>query len=175
VERHRAGSVSEIVIVDVASKATRAIVPSALGRSVTPVWRPDGQAIVAAVAGEERPFNLFEFPIDGGSPRQLTTMSGGAKWPDISADGKTIVFVGYTVDGFDLFTMPYPTSSGADTSVGPYVAGLRDRAAESDPVVGADLRVRPGDRSDGTAVDYSPWPTLRPTSWTPIVESDSTQ
>ena len=25
------------------------------------------------------------------------------------------------------------------------------------------------------AVDYSPWPTLRPTSWTPIVESDSTQ
>jgi Tol biopolymer transport system component len=174
VERHRPGSVSEIVIVDVATKTTRVIVPSALGRSVTPVWRPDGRAVVAAVAGERAPFNLFEFSLDGGNPRQLTSMSGGAKWPDISPDGSTIVFVGYTVNGFDLFTMPYPLGDAA----APRLPAVTD--VEVDPRPRADTRVGPYDRDVGAdprvrPARYSPWPTLRPTSWTPIVESDSTQ
>src|SRR5262249_30583365 len=108
VERHRLGGSSEIVVVDVETKATRVIAPSALGRNATPAWRPDGQAIVAAVAPAEQPFNLVEFPLNGGAAHQLTTTTGGATWPDISPDGQTIVFIGYTVDGFDLFTTPYP-------------------------------------------------------------------
>ncbi len=170
VERHRLGGLSEIVVVDVADKSTRVIAPSTLGRSVTPAWRPDGRAVVAAVAPDQQPFNLVEFSLDGGNARRLTATTGGAKWPDISPDGKTIVFVGYTVDGFDLFTMPYPNPSGADTQVGPYNGQQPDDLPRPDPVVGADPRVRPE-----TAADYSPWPTLRPTSWTPIVEGDSTQ
>jgi hypothetical protein len=31
------------------------------------------------------------------------------------------------------------------------------------------------DVSSSDSIGYSPWPTLRPTSWTPIVEADSTQ
>src|SRR5262245_47187206 len=88
-------------------------------------------------------------------------MRGGAKWPDISPDGSTIVFVGYTADGFDLFTMPYPVDQ---SSV----------AQASGPA--ADAGAPPGAASEPTSTfAYSPWATLRPTSWTPIVESDSTQ
>ena len=46
--------------------------------------------------------------LDGSTARQLTHTTGGATWPDVSPDGQTIVFVGYTADGYDLFTMPYP-------------------------------------------------------------------
>jgi Tol biopolymer transport system component len=60
VERHRLGGLSEIVVIDVADKSTRVIAPSTLGRSVTPAWRPDGRAVVAAVAPDQQPFNLVE-------------------------------------------------------------------------------------------------------------------
>jgi hypothetical protein len=169
-ERHRLGSLSEIVVVDVAAKSVRVIAPSTLGRSVTPAWRPDGRAIVAAVAPDEQPFNLVEFPLNGGAARYLTRTTGGAKWPDISPDGTTIVFVGYTVDGFDLYKMQYPTSDTPLTR-GPALSGPT-------PPEGASERSGPqmsSDVSSSDSVGYSPWPTLRPTSWTPIVEADSNQ
>ena len=64
VERHRPGALSEIVVVDVATRALRIIASDAHARIVTPAWRPDGQAVVAAVAPEDAPFNLHEFPLD---------------------------------------------------------------------------------------------------------------
>jgi Tol biopolymer transport system component len=40
-------------------------------------------------------------------------MTGGALWPDVSPDGRTIAFVGYTASGYDVFTttvrVPRPT------------------------------------------------------------------
>ena len=85
---------------------------------MTPTWRPDGAAVIAAADLHGGPFNLYEFSVDASaSPRQLTRMPGGATWPDVSADGRTIVFVGYTPDGFDLFQMPYPGSTSASTSL----------------------------------------------------------
>jgi hypothetical protein len=164
VERHQLGGLSEIVTVDVATKAIHTVTPYRSVRAVTAAWRPDGRALVAAVAPRDQPFNLYEFPIDdplqGLHARPLTATTGGATWPDISPDGKTIVFVGYTVDGFDLFSMPYPVSGEARPPRD--VQSAQTRAAELEPL---DHEPRP----------YSPWPTLRPTSWTPIVEGDSTQ
>src|SRR4029077_9402391 len=103
--------ISEIVIVDVATKTVRVIAAAPRTRFTTPAWRPDGHAIVAAVAAEEETFNLFEFSVDGMRTRQLTHMSGGALWPDVSPDGATLLFVGYTTDGYDLFSMPYPNAT----------------------------------------------------------------
>jgi hypothetical protein len=162
VERHQLGELSQIVIVDVATRRTRVVTPFGGVRVVTPAWRPDGRAIVAAAAPRDHPFNLYEFPIDGPpSARPLTATTGGATWPDISPDGTTIVFVGYTVDGFDLFTTPYPTSGEPRLPV----------AVQPQPFAPAGT----GDRPAQASTSYSPLPTLRPTSWTPIVEGDSTQ
>jgi hypothetical protein len=161
VERHQPGTGSEIVVVDVATKATRVIAPASLGRSVTPTWRPDGKAIVAAVAPEGQPFNLVEFRLDGVLPHQLTATTGGATWPDIAPDGQTIVFVGYTVDGFDLFTTPYPAIP-RQLEIRNVEFGMR--------ATNSEFQI-----PNATFQPYSPWPTLPPTSWMPIIEGDSTQ
>jgi WD40-like Beta Propeller Repeat len=162
VERHQPGGLSQIVIVDVTTKAVRIVTPDAGVRAVSPAWRPDGQAIVAAAAPRDQPFNLWEIAVDGSlSTRRLTATTGGAIWPDVSPDGKTIVFVGYTNDGFDVFLAPYPAA----------IAGTAVPGSQPPP----PARPRPIDRRVPDPPPYSPWPTLRPTSWAPIVEGDSSQ
>ena len=116
VERHRLGGGSEVVVVDAATRAVRVVATGAT-RAVTPAWRPDGRAIVAAVDNEDQAFTLWEFLLEGDLTRRPLT-AREALWPDVSADGSTIVFVGYTDQGFDLFTMPYPPAPAAtDASV----------------------------------------------------------
>jgi Omp85 superfamily domain/WD40-like Beta Propeller Repeat len=161
VERHRLGSDPEIVIVDVATHSVRIAASLAHTRIVMPAWRPDGHAIVAAVAAEDRPFNLVEFDLESNRSRQLTQTTGGATWPDVSLDGKTLLFVGYTADGYDVYSMPYPIDERRPAEIG---ATEASRSSEAQPAV-----------QSAASTDYSPLGTLKPTSWTPIVESDSTQ
>ncbi len=154
------GELSQIVVVDVATRMVRNISASSGVRVVTPAWRPDGRAIVAAAAPREQPFNLWEFSLDREEalPERLTSSTGGALWPDISSDGRTIVFAGYTIEGFDLFAIPYRHSGDRRLLFGNRAPGgpaLEPYAGEPAP--------------------YSPLPTLSPTSWTPIVEGDRTQ
>jgi len=131
-------------------------------RIVMPTWRPDGRAIVAALAKGDQVFNLYEFPLDESrAARQLTHTSSGATWPDVSSDGRTIVFVGYTTSGYDLFSMPYPVAPApARTLVAP--------AAESSATP-VSMQV------SSPSTSYSPLGTLRPTSWSPEIAADSDQ
>lgn len=159
VERHPFGADPELVVVDVATREVRVVAGATGTRIVTPSWRPDGQAILAAVAVGDGPFNIHEFsPGTPGHPHQLTHVSGGATWPEVSPDGRTIVYVGYSSDGFDLYSMAYPDEA-------PTVSIEPARPATPlalSPVVPTPSR-------------YSPLPTLVPTSWAPIVEWDSDQ
>jgi hypothetical protein len=166
VERHRLGTMPEIVVVDAATGVVRVVAADARTRFVMPAWRPDGAAIVAAVAPAEETFNLVELAIDGSPARQLTHTTGGALWPDISPDGKTIVFAGYTPDGYDLFSMPYPVPPSASV-VGPETRTVP--RADDPSIVFEDPRVSPADTT--LAAEYSPRATLKPTSWTPVVET----
>ncbi len=174
VELHRptAGTAaSDVVLIDVASMSMRILPWTGPVRMVTPTWRRDGRAVVVAVAPGEEPFNLYEFNLDGvGSPRQLTRTTGGATWPDVSPDGRTIVFVAYTVDGFDLFTMPYPPDASATGAASAARADLetlpRDMLAR---------RIEPLSSMVTSARRYSPFRTIRPTSWSPVYESDGDQ
>ena len=160
VQRHRLGAQTEIVVVDVATRTARVIASDPKARWVTPAWRPDGRAIVAAADLNEGPFNLYELRVDApAGRRQLTHTTGGATWPDVSPDGRSIVYVGYTVDGFDLFTLPYGTADAAPAGVGVELA----RPSQSDNLQFANLQ---------PAKPYTPWPTLKPTWWSPIVEGD---
>ncbi|HEX3646690.1 MAG TPA: BamA/TamA family outer membrane protein, partial [Vicinamibacterales bacterium] len=161
VERHRLGGAPEIVLVDVATLAVRVVASAPRTRFVTPAWRPDGAAIVAAVAPDNETFNLFEIAVDGSKIRQLTHTTGGATWPDVSSDGKTIVFTGYTTDGDDLFSMPYP-ATGAEVEMQKPPANQNPRPTSDNPPL-------------ASAHSYSPLDTLRPTSWTPVVATTSDQ
>jgi hypothetical protein len=179
VERRRQGGESEIVVFDAGTREPRFVLSQPRTRIVTPAWRPDGRAIVAAADVEGGPFNLYEFDLDArNSPRRLTSTTGGAIWPDVSPDGKTIVFVGYTIDGFDLFTMPYPSTPSGPL---PYLSsGVVQAFRPVDAPTTADLTVRTPSENDQPAPPpgsnrYSPWSTLKPTSWTPIIEGDADQ
>lgn len=173
VERHRPGALSEIVVIDVATRALRVVASDAHARIVTPAWRPDGHALVAAVAPEDAPFNLHEFLLDTRvASRQLTRTTGGAIWPDVAPDGQSIVFAGYTADGFDLFLIAYPS----DTT--PVVSVTNDVRPDSGARVAQDFSPAVlADRGSamGPAIAYHPWPTLKPTSWFPVVAGDSHQ
>jgi hypothetical protein len=181
VERHRLGAQSEIVVVDVTTRAVRVLASRVDTRIVTPAWRPDGRAIVAALSANDEPFNLYELPLDpraGDVARQITHTTGGALWPDVSPDGKTIVFAGYTVEGSDLFTLPYPpaqqAAAGSDTQAAPLEGVTAEGSREA---ARADHRARPGsERAPSREPSpYHPWPTLKPTSWSPIIAGDSSQ
>jgi hypothetical protein len=170
VERHRLGAMPEIVVVDVATRAVLVVAAGANTRFVMPAWRPDGAALVAAAAPDDRTFNLVEIAIDGSATRQLTHTTGGATWPDVSPDGRTIAFVGYTTDGYDVFTMPYPAD------VGPSFQGGH---VDGDDLAGETQRAKPAETvalgSLADTADYSPLSTLKPTSWFPVVEADGDQ
>jgi hypothetical protein len=164
VERKRRGRMSEIVIVEVATGSVRVVAAGAaigsLTRFVTPAWRPDGRALVVAGGGEgpENPFNLFEVDIEPNavSARFLTNTTGGATWPDVSPDGTTLVFTGYTTDGYDLFSMPYPSPTSS-----------AERAIDLTPTGPAPESAAPAETGP-----YNPMPTLAPAAWSPVVELD---
>lgn len=162
VERHRLGQLSDVVLVDVATGQLRVLASDPRARVVTPAWRPDGQAVVAAIAFQDQPFNLYELSIDGAAPpRQLTRTTGGATWPDVSPDGRTIVFSGLTTAGADIFVIPYPDVSLTATESRTMTPALTPAGAYDSPEV-------PSQR-------YTPIHTLRPTSWSPVIESDGDQ
>ncbi len=175
--RQRAGARGEVVVVDAASRTVRVVAGGGRGRAATPAWRPDGLAIVAATAVGDGPFNLVEYPLDGGEARPLTDLRGGATWPDVSSDGALLAFVGYTVDGFDVFTMPYP-KPGRE----PFSAALNDQSAatppgrERLPFASTGPDAPPGETAPDPvfrSAPYRPWRTLAPTSWSPVIQSDS--
>jgi WD40-like Beta Propeller Repeat len=172
VARQRLGALSEIVVIDATTGAIQQVAGDAAARIVTPTWTPGGRSVIAAADYGESAFNLFEYPLDGGAPRRLTTTTGGATWPDVSPDGRTIVFAGYTTAGYDLFTIPYQEASA--TTPPPAGAGVSRPATASTTSSAESMRLK----RDPTAVRdlaYSPWPTLPPTSWSPILDFGSDQ
>lgn len=173
VERHRLGDTSEVVIVDSVTGDVRVIGRGAT-RAVTPAWRPDGRAIVAAVDSQDGPFNLVEFSLDTDAVRrrQLTDTTGGAMWPDVSHDGRTLAYAGLSAAGFDVFTQPYPVDDGLDQPA-PQAA-----PPAASPAVDATAASAARDDSAGVigpTARYAPWATLLPRAWMPLLTTDSDQ
>jgi len=159
VERRRLGVMPDVVIVDASDGHVRTTIADARARIVTPAWSADGGSIVAAADFDGEPFDLYEFPASTGSTAVRLTRTNGALWPDVSSDGQTIVFAGYGVDGYDVYSQPY-----ADLGEPPRLM-TAPRVPSVDEVPGAT----------GQSVSYSPFGTVWPTSWSPIVFADSDQ
>src|SRR5438094_9141101 len=74
--------------------------------------------------------------------------------------------------------MPYPLSSPASVgaaSVGAAPAGVEPARPLSFDESSLRAEQAPPLQASATSVPYSPLPTLRPTSWSPVVEGDNTQ
>ena len=155
-ERRIVGGPSQIVTIDVATRTVDAIVAD--GRNANPIWSPDGSTIYFASARGDDPFRIFAVPSTGGPIRRLEGTGVSAQFPAIAPDGRTLVFVGYTADGYDLFAMPLPTARWTPVAE----AGGR----------GSRLGVPEAPGSVLPSRSYSPLRTLLPTFWVPTFEVD---
>lgn len=90
--------------------------------------------------------NVYAYELASGRLRQVTNVLTGAYMPEPSPDGKTLAYIGYTHEGFDLFAMPLAEATWTDAEE--YV----DRRPSSPPVGTRRWPVKP----------YSPWPSIAP-------------
>lgn len=162
-ERRRLGSPSEIVIVDVATREVRTLVSTPDDRNMTPAWLPGGRGVLFASDRDGGPFRLFTADVDTGAVTAVQGARIGAQFPAVSPDGRRIVFVGYSADGYDLYSVPFKSATAHGRAALPALPSPARRPTT------------PGMPDDTTTVvsrAYSPWPTLTPRLWLPVVESD---
>jgi WD40-like Beta Propeller Repeat len=159
VERRQLLGPSEVVIVDAVTGRSRAVASSHDGRNVTPSWLSSSVVLFASDRGG-RPFTLYSVDTASGAVRRLTGAGPSAQSPTVSPDGARLVFVGYTTDGYDLFSLPIASAKWSDVESPPRTRGADASSGSIAPVSASDK-------------SYQPWRTLVPQYWMPIVESDA--
>ncbi|MDB4934327.1 MAG: tolB protein precursor [Labilithrix sp.] len=90
--------------------------------------------------------NLYAWELATDRVRQVTNVLTGAYMPEPSPDGKTLAYIGYTTEGFDLFAMPLDEATWTEAE--PYV----DTRPPAPTVVEKQWDVKP----------YNAWHTLLP-------------
>ncbi|HEY6876488.1 MAG TPA: hypothetical protein VI299_00665, partial [Polyangiales bacterium] len=97
------GGYRDIWLLDVESgQRTRLTYDRALDRG--PVFSPDGRTLYFS-SDRSGIANLYAYDLATGALSQLTDVIGGAFQPDVSPDGESIVYVGYSSRGFDLYRL----------------------------------------------------------------------
>ncbi len=75
-----------------------------------PVWDPGGRWLFFS-SDRTGVFNIWAQDLSDGSLWQVTNVTSGAFEPEISPDGRTLVYVGYHSAGYDLYAMRLDPSS----------------------------------------------------------------
>jgi Tol biopolymer transport system component len=174
-ERRRLGGTSEIVLIAAAGGPARVLSTSATGRNVWPSWTPDGQSVLFASDRDGR-FQLYRADVATQRLNRLVNGAEGASAPALSPEGETLVFVGYTADGFDLFSIPWAEAEWLEASEGSRTTTSNFQLpTHKDPKMhrpGTPRALAVGSWELSRSRRYNPWPTLLPRFWTPIVEPD---
>lgn len=133
------GGYRDIRYVDVASGAYRDLL---VDRAVdgAPTFSPDGRYVLFHSDRTGIP-NIYAYELATSRLRQVTNVLTGAYSPEVSPDGKTLVYVGYTTQGFDLFALRYDEDSWTEAEE--YV----------------------DDHPPTPVVHERPWPTKKYTPW----------
>jgi hypothetical protein len=202
-ERRIQDGPSAVVVIEVDSREVVGAIAGDRGRNVTPAWTPDSGSIVFASDRDGGPFGLYRAwltPDARGVERiaRLPGPPGGAHSPDVSADGRRVLSVGYTVDGFDVFEIDLDRGTGLTESLtgrGFGAAAVAERPAGRDVSRAADVTegsVRSDFSSAGVGslehpvgapshdagpapTPYRPWSTLWPRAWLPVLETADDQ
>ena len=135
-----------------------------------PVWSRDGSYLIY-VSDETGVFNLFAYDLKEGKSYQVSHLLGGALQPDISPDGRSIIFSSYDSHGFSIAQMPLDRNKWS-IERGPSLATVGQVTAPT--LTGS---VGGGDASGegvapGVISPYSPFRTLLPHFWLPRISGD---
>ena len=157
--RLRRGAVSELVVLDTMG-AELNVVAEARAVSAAPAWMPDGRRLVFVSDVAGRP-ELFEVSLcePGVEPRRLASTGTGFFQPDVSPGGGAVAAVRYADDGYSLDVSPLVGASFA-------MPGDVPRWAHASNGATAEA---PAPSEQGTAGRYSPWRSLMPRYWSPLL------
>lgn len=165
--RWRAGGISEVVLLD-SLGTVQEVLASARAVQSAPSWSPDGRVIYYSSDESGRP-ELYRVQVptsmDGAGERvpraeRLSATSTGLYEPTPSPDGSLLAAVRYMADGWQVVV-------GEPTVVPPEPQAVGAAAPGGSP---SDTPIlSPAPPVDGPARSYSPWPTLVPRYWVPIL------
>lgn len=114
-----------------------------------PSWSPDGHTLYFT-SDRSGIANVYAYSLVSGELAQVTNVVNGAYMPEVSPDGRHLIYVGYTSLGYDLYSLPLDAAQFL--SPAPYVderpLSMATTATRSWPVE-----------------PYTPLPTLRPYSY----------
>jgi outer membrane protein assembly factor BamA len=111
-----------------------------------PAWSPEGRWVFFT-SDRTGIANVYAYDLMTLELFQVTNVLGGAYMPEVSPDGRTLFYVGYTADGFDLYSMPLDRSR--------WLEAVPANDSRPQPTRAAISRPWP-------VVEYSALPTLRP-------------
>jgi hypothetical protein len=157
-ERRQDGGPADIVLIDVAERRFRLLANLSGGRAATPAWMPDGARVLFSAAVDEDPFSVYGVDVATGTVTRLEGTGASAQSPAVSSDGHLLVYIGYTPEGYDLFSLPLGQATWTPVS----------QVSPAPPVA-----AQAGAPGSAPGASYSPWRTLRPQFWTPTIESDA--
>ncbi len=75
-----------------------------------PAYSPDGNFILFS-SNRDGIDNLYAYRLADNTLHKVTNVLTGAFAPDVSPDGKQIVFVSYSLDGYEIHTMGYDSAT----------------------------------------------------------------
>jgi hypothetical protein len=177
VGRWQVGGSFDIVVMD--TLGTSHAVVAAGGISAAPAWSPDGLTLLFWSDRTGIP-NLFAADVDDGTIRQVTNVLTGVFFPDVSPDGRWIVFSAYHRDGFSIERIPFDRSLWTE----PMPEGLAElqeargfylQADRTDRLVRTvHAAAQQVDTTAGQPRAYRGLPHARPRFWLPYVETGGT-
>ncbi|WP_338046496.1 BamA/TamA family outer membrane protein [Polyangium spumosum] len=98
------GGYRDIRIVDASTGAFENITRDR-ALDANPVWSSDGKTLYFSSDRSGVP-NIYAYDVASRGLKQVTNVRMGALQPAVSPDDRTLVYVGYTSKGFDLYAMP---------------------------------------------------------------------
>lgn len=135
-----------------------------------PVWSRDGSFLIY-VSDKTGVFNLFAYDLKEGKSYQVSHLLGGALQPDLSPDGKAILFSSYDSHGFSIAQMTLDREKWSAVA-SPSLPTARELpvplpAGSDDKGEGTSERATPA-----VTATYSSLRTLAPHFWLPRISDD---
>lgn len=149
----RYGGFADIYIMSADGTGVRALTQDR-DQDFSPSWTPDGKYLLFD-SDRTGVFNIFAMRLADGKLFQLTNTLGGAYTPHVSPDGKTLAYVDFGRDGFDVFTLPLDQARWEEFVYSKQPLPAFPNIAE----LTKGYSIHP----------YSAWSTLSPSWWFPIL------
>jgi hypothetical protein len=166
----RRGGITAIAILDTLGNQLQEISPARAVQGA-PSWSPDGAWVLFSSDRSGTP-DVYAArvspPDESASPALAAPPVGAVRIgdaptglfePQLSPDGRTIAAIFFRADGYHVGAAPFNAALSA----------ARARGSEPAPSAIPDLGAPAAD--SGRAGSYSPWPSLRPRYWLPLVEA----